>query len=524
MKVVTSETMKAVDAHCIDTLRIPGLKLMEAAGVGTARVADRVLGGSNTRTVTVVCGRGNNGGDGFVIARDLRGRGADVRVFLVGHADDVTGDARTNLDKLPRRSVRETADGPAVADLVASMRESDLVIDAVFGTGFQGAPRGLSGTVIGQMNACGRPVLAVDVPSGLNGSTGEVEGECVRASWTCTMGLPKRGFYLHPGRAYVGEIQVIDIGIPASALEAVGIHENVLLPAEAASILPARAADAHKGDLGRVAVIAGSVGLSGAASLASTAALRSGAGLVTLGVPASLNDIMETKLTEVMTRPLPETSSRSLSPEALEEVRDLVASSDAVALGPGLSREEGTRAFVRSLVTEIDRPCVVDADGLNALDLAVLEGREGSAGMVLTPHPGEMSRLCGRELTEVVANGPEVAREVAAKVRATVVLKGAPTCVADPSGELFVNPTGNAGLASGGSGDVLTGVIAALLGRKLGATEAAALGAYVHGLAGDLAAQEYGRTGMIAGDVLNALPRAFVKVETEGGRGQVTGG
>lgn len=523
MKVVTSETMKAIDTHCIDALGIPGLKLMEAAGIGTSRVADAKLGGSRGKTVTVVCGKGNNGGDGFVIARDLRARGADARVFLVGHIDDVSGDARTNLEKLPRREIVETADGPAVASLVDSMRESDLVVDAVFGTGFEGAPRGLSGTVIGQMNACGRPVLAVDVPSGLNGTTGQAGGECVRAAWTCTMGLPKRGFYLHPGREYAGEIHVIEIGIPSSALEAVGAHENVLLPDEAAALLPARPEDAHKGVFGRVLVIAGSVGLTGAASLASMSALRSGAGLVTLGLPASLNDIVEAKLTEVMTRPLPETAERTISREALAETRDLAAGCDAVALGPGLSTNGETREFVRDLVREIDRPCVVDADGVNALDLGVLSARAGGAAMVLTPHPGEMSRLTGREVPEIVSNGADLAREVARETGATVLLKGAPTYVADPSGEIYVNPTGNAGLASGGSGDVLTGVIAALLGQGLGGTGAAALGAYVHGLAGDFAAGELGRTGMIAGDVLNALPRAFVKVETGGAGGQFTG-
>jgi NAD(P)H-hydrate epimerase len=513
MKLVSSETMRAIDNECIEGLGIPGLKLMDSAGSGTVRFMVRELGPVDAKTVSVVCGKGNNGGDGFVIARELRRLGADVHVFLAGHRDDVSGDAGTNLERLGRSGVTELSDGRSIASLLQTMAGSDLVVDAIFGTGFAGVPRGLSGTVIGQINVCGRPILAVDVPSGLNATTGAAEGECVRATWTCTMGLPKRGFYLQPGRELAGHLHVVDIGIPKKAVDAVGVRDNVLTPEEARQLLPARPATGHKGTFGSVLVLAGSEGYTGAAALSSQAALRSGSGLVFLGIPRSLNDVMETKLTEVITRPLPETESRSMSAHALEGVREMLGETDALAIGPGLSRNADTQALVRSLAAEVAVPCVIDADGLNALSIDEIGRREGGAHLVLTPHPGEMSRLTGRSIEEILANREEIAREVAARSRATVVLKGAASVTADPEGELWINPTGNSGMASGGTGDVLTGAIASLLGQGLSATNAAVLGAYVHGAAGDLAAATLGGRGMIAGDVLDYLPLAFLEIE-----------
>ncbi|MEA3409014.1 MAG: NAD(P)H-hydrate dehydratase, partial [Candidatus Eisenbacteria bacterium] len=392
------------------------------------------------------------------------------------------------------------------------MTKSDLIVDAVFGTGFNGVPRGLSGTVIGQMNSCGRPVLAVDVPSGLNATTGVAEGECVEAAWTCTMGLSKRGFYIGHGRVCTGKLHVVDIGIPEKALEQVGVRDNILTMRDAAGLLPARPFDGHKGTFGTVVVVAGSVGYTGAAALTAASALRTGAGLVYLGVPSSLNDIMETKLTEVITRPLAETAGRSLSPESLPDIRGLLEGADVLALGPGISRDSETQSLVRSLVAEVRVPCVIDADGLNALTPEDIGQRTGDAPVVLTPHPGEMARLAGRTVGDVLADREGIARDVAVKARATVVLKGAGSIVAAQSGELYMNPTGNSGLASGGAGDVLTGIIATFLGQGVSATEAAALGAFVHGLAGDLAAEALGEAGMIAGDVLDHIPYALMEM------------
>ena len=520
MKLVTSEGMRAIDRECIENRGIAGLRLMESAGVGTARFIAREFGSLAGKKVTVVCEKGNNGGDGFVIARELAAGGADVSVYLVGRRDDVAGDARTNLDRLGRENATELSEASSINSMVEAMAASDVVVDAVFGTGFEGTPRGLSGTVIGQMNLCGRPVVAVDVPSGLNATTGEAAGECVLASWTCTMGLPKTGFYLNSGPSRAGRVHVVDIGIPREASDAAGTRENVLTMAEAAVLLPERPRDGHKGTFGRIVIVAGSVGYTGAAALASMSALRSGAGLVTLGAPASLNDILEVKLTEVITRPLPETESRSLSREAVPAILEMLESADALAVGPGVSRDPETEAAIRAVVGEVAVPCVVDADGLNALSVERLAGRRGEAPLVITPHPGEMSRLTGHPVADIQSRRSEIARELAERTRSTVVLKGAGTVAADPDGELFLNPTGNSGLGSAGSGDVLTGIIGAFLGRGMDGLASSSLGAFVHGLAGDLAAEKNGEMGMIAGDVLDELPEAFMRIEMAGMEGR----
>ena len=334
------------------------------------------------------------------------------------------------------------------------------------------------------------------------------------------MGLPKTGFYLNSGPSRAGRVHVVDIGIPREASDAAGTRENVLTMAEAAVLLPERPRDGHKGTSGRIVIVAGSVGYTGAAALASMSALRSGAGLVTLGAPASLNDILEVKLTEVITRPLPETESRSLSREAVPAILEMLESADALAVGPGVSRDPETESAIRAVVGEVAVPCVVDADGLNALSVERLAGRRGAAPLVITPHPGEMSRLTGHPVADIQSRRSEIARELAERTRSTVVLKGAGTVVADPDGELFLNPTGNSGLGSAGSGDVLTGIIGAFLGRGMDGLASSSLGAFVHGLAGDLAAEKNGEMGMIAGDVLDELPEAFMRIEMAGMEGR----
>lgn len=512
MKLVSAEGMRAIDRRCIEGLGIPGLELMEKAGVGTARFLEGRLGQLDGKAVVIVCGKGNNGGDGFVIARALKAAGVGVSVWLAGGRDEVAGDARANLDRLGGGEVVELSGPESVTRLEAAMRAGDVVVDAVFGTGFDGAPRGLSGTVIALMNACGRPVLAVDVPSGLNATTGDAEGECVVAAWTCTMGLAKIGFYVGRGPDHVGRVHVVDIGIPGEVIEEAALDWNVLTMAEAAGLLPERPRDGHKGTFGTIAVVAGSVGYTGAAALSSTAALRAGAGLVTLGIPASLNDVLEAKVTEVITRPLPETPARSLSTSAIPLVLELAESADALALGPGMSRHPETAEAIREILREVSVPCVLDADGLNAVRIEHLASRRGGAPLVVTPHPGEMARLIGGTARDVQRRRAEVAVDVAKRARATVVLKGASTVVADADGRLFVNPAGNSGLATAGSGDVLTGVIAAFLGRGMIGVQASALGALVHGLAGDVAAEKRGEMGMIAGDVLESLPDALMWV------------
>jgi len=513
MKLVTAGTMRAIDEHAIKTMDIPGIDLMEQAGLGTARVLERVAGLAEGARVVVVCGKGNNGGDGFVIARDLVSRGAAVRVFLIGTADDVSGDARVNLDLLADEDLTELTAPAHLPELVESMASCDAVVDAVFGTGFEGAPRGLSANVLPLINASGRPVLSVDVPSGLNATTGAVEGECVSADWTCTMALPKRGFFVASGPDVVGELFVIDIGIPREAIEAVGASENVLMPDEAAALLPGRPPSSHKGTYGRVLVVAGSIGYTGAAALTAMSALRAGSGLVFVACPEGVNDILEVKLTEAITKPMPQTDAGSLAERAVGPIRELAADADTIALGPGLSTDHGTVALVRELVRTLKKPCVMDADALNALDIGLIGDREGDAPLVLTPHPGEMGRLLDVGIDAVQASRRETAVDAARRARAVILLKGAGTVVAEPGGESYLNPTGGTGLSSGGSGDVLTGIVASLIGQGVGVFEAAALGAFVHGRAGDIAEGRLGARGMIAGDVLAALPDALLSIE-----------
>ena len=513
MKLVTSESMREIDRMSIETMGIPGIQLMEKAGIGTVRFIERRIPLSRSSRVPVFCGKGNNGGDGFVIARELRRLKVDASVYLLGRRDGVSGDARRAMESLGPELVTEIAEDEPSDELAEAMDRSDFIIDALFGTGFQGAPRDASGKLIEMMNASTQPVLSVDVPSGLNASTGEIQGACVKATWTCTMALPKRGFYLHPGKGLVGLLHVVDIGIPDEAVEAVGVDENVLTDPEAARLLPDRPPDGHKGTFGKVVVVAGSVGYTGAAALSSMSALRTGAGLVYLCVPESLNDILETKLTEVITRPMPETPSRTLSRDALSPITEMLQDADAAVIGPGLSRDQETEGLVRALMQRVDVPCVLDADGLNALSQGLLSSRGGRAPLVLTPHPGEMSRLIGSSVTEVQKDRPEVARCVAAATRAAVLLKGAPSVVAGTDGRSYLNPNGSSGLASAGTGDVLTGVIAALLCRGMDAVDAAALGAFIHGRAGDIAAEAMGEAGMVAGDVMLSVPQALMEIE-----------
>ncbi len=514
MRLVTPDEMRAIDSRAIDGMGIPGLTLMESAGMGTVEFIESELGDPAGAGVVVVCGKGNNGGDGFVIARGLTELGAEVGVFLLGRAGELTGDARANYMRLDPECICELMDERGLPNLISEIDDAELIVDAIFGTGFKGAARGLHSEVIAAINASGRPVLAVDVPSGLDASTGAREGECINAAWTCTMALPKLGFYLHPGREAAGIVHVVDIGIPEEAVTAVAPLRSVLTENEASSLLPGRDPGGHKGAFGKIAVIAGSVGYSGAAALTSLAALRSGAGLVTLGTPGSLNDILEAKLTEVITRPLAETSERSISAAALPAIESLLDSSDALALGPGLSQNGETQELIRALVKELSLPCVIDADGLNALTPEEIGARSGDAPVVITPHPGEMAKLCGRTMSEVLDAREAVAADVATRARATVILKGAASVVADASGKIYINPTGNDGMASGGSGDVLTGIVAALLGRGMSALDAGVLGAYVHGRAGDVAACAIGRTAMIAGDLIDFLADVYLELES----------
>ncbi len=515
MLLVTAEEMRLLDRATIEGGHASGEALMERAGAGVVEAMERRYGPTLGLRVLVLCGTGNNGGDGLVAARHLRARGAEVHVGVLGDHTRVRGEALVHLDRLTATgiTVASIADEDELERLVASRDEWDLALDALLGTGARGEPEGLLAAavqVLRRLDDGGTHVIALDLPTGVHADTGEIARRAVRADLTVTFGCPKRGHFLYPGRAFVGALEVVDIGLATGALAATPTPVSLATATAMAALLPARDPRAHKSSVGRVLVVGGSVGLTGAVALAARAALRAGAGYVQAAIPSSLNDVLEVKLTEEMTLPMPETAERTLAIAALEPLLARAAQADVIALGPGLSRHREAAELARRVVAECDRPLVIDADGLNAFEGHTDALMRTPGARVLTPHLGEMRRLTGVDPGTLEARRIDAAREWAQRWRSVVVLKGAPTVTASPEGQATVNPTGNPGMATAGMGDVLTGAIAALIAQGLAPYDAARLGVYAHGMAGDLAAGEMGQYGLAAGDALESLPLALL--------------
>jgi hydroxyethylthiazole kinase-like uncharacterized protein yjeF len=512
MLLVTAEEMRALDRATIDGGHASGETLMERAGAGVVVAMERRYGPTLALRVLVLCGTGNNGGDGFVAARHLRARGAEAQVGLIGERARVQGDAKRHMDRMESDgvSVVEIGSEEALARLTASRDRWDFALDALLGTGARGAPEGLIAAAVQalrDLDDAGTRVVAVDIATGVHPDTGEIARRATRADLTVTFGAPKRGQLLYPGRAFVGALEVVNIGLAPAPAGNGRFAVEMPTRIEVAARLPVRDPRAHKGSAGRVLVVGGSPGLTGAVTLAARAATRAGAGYVQCAVPASLNDVFAAKLLEQMTLPAPESGARSLSVNAHDAIARWAERVDAIVLGSGLSRDADAAELARRLVASRRVPMVLDADGLNAF-----EGRaafEGGAPLVLTPHLGEMSRLTGLDPAALEARRIDLAREWAARWKVVVVLKGAPTVTADADGRAAVNPTGNPGLATAGTGDVLAGVIAALMAQGLAPYDAARAGVFVHGEAGDRVAEAKGQLGMSAGDVAEALPEAL---------------
>jgi len=513
--VLTADEMRRADRHAISEAGIPGTLLMENAGSAVARfVAERH---PHAGRIAVLCGRGMNGGDGFVVARQLAARS---EAFLLGRRDDVKGDARHHLLECEKAGgrVSEVASPEGWPAALARIEAADLIVDAVLGTGLRSAPNGLAALAIDAMRArlaAGVPVVAVDLPSGVPSDSGELEWPVAGASATVTFAAPKRGHLLPPACETIGELVVADIGIPAASLAAVGPMLFLIEDRDAAVAFPRRARSAHKGDFGHVLVVAGSIGKTGAAVLAAGGALRSGAGLVTVATPEPCLAVVATARAEIMTEPLAVTGSGGLDPASLANLTALARERDAAVLGPGLGQDAGTRELVRRFARECPVPLVVDADALNALAALGAGGREllrgRGAATILTPHPGEMARLVGRPTAELQRDRVGAALMLARETGAIVVLKGERTVVAEPGGRAAICPTGNPGMATGGTGDVLSGVAGSLLARH-GALLAATAAPFVHGRAGDLVARRIGEEGLVAGDLVEALPEAIESV------------
>ncbi len=514
MKVVTATEMRQIDQDTIEGIGIPGIVLMETAGSEIVRAIERHY--PTVQRIGIFVGKGNNGGDGLVIARQLAHIGREVIIYLVSPADSFTKEARTNLD-IAKNLGLEIKEILTDTSTIKSLN-CDLLVDAIFGTGLSGDVRAPITNVINAINELSIPILSIDLPSGLDADSGHPLGISVRADMTVTIGLPKRGLLLHPGAELAGDLEIVDIGFPQQVIDAQDIKVNWTTKKDAVEWIPTRSPASHKGSYGRVLVVAGSTGMTGAAALTSEAALRIGAGLVTLAIPKSLNSILEVKLSEVMTLPLPETEEGSLAESAAANILEFVERTKSViAIGPGLSQHPDTVALVHQLIienkkSELGLRMVVDADGLNALsqatELIPILGEEA----VLTPHLGEMARLTNTPISSLTTNRISTAEEFTNQYGVTLVLKGAPTITSNPKGNVWINSTGNPGMATAGMGDVLTGLIAGLMAQNISSETAATLGVYLHGLAGDIAAESLGMHGLIASDVLQSVPQAISSI------------
>ncbi|HPM77644.1 MAG TPA: NAD(P)H-hydrate dehydratase [bacterium] len=507
MKLVTAEQMREMDRLAIDTIKIPGIVLMENAGAGATEVIEDVFEDELDFGAIILCGPGNNGGDGYVIARHLYNRGYDVAVFQLGAKSALKGDARTNLKivenlDIPIYSLLKERD---LEVLEEALDDCGLVVDALFGTGLSKPIEGLAARVIDLVNDSDVAIVAVDIPSGLGADTGQPLGPVIMADLTATFGLPKVGQFLYPGAEICGEVEVIDIAIPSEVEERVYAPAQLIDWSDVLPLFEPRDADTHKGTYGHAVVFGGSAGMSGAAVLAGQAALVMGAGLVTVAVPEPLLPIMENNLIECLKTGLPAQQGQ-FAATALQPASALLAGKTVAALGPGLGRGAGVDAFVCGLVAGAEVPLVIDADALNALadDPSILN--RAKATLVLTPHPGEMARLLNTTVEEVRKDRVGCAVDLAKRTKAIVVLKGAGTVVAAPDGRIWINATGNPGMASGGMGDVLTGMIASLIAQGVDPLDAAVAGVYLHGYAGDLARESVGERALTASEVIEALP------------------
>ncbi|HAA03019.1 MAG TPA: bifunctional ADP-dependent NAD(P)H-hydrate dehydratase/NAD(P)H-hydrate epimerase [Syntrophobacteraceae bacterium] len=515
MFIVTAQEMAELDRQTIEEIGIPGIVLMENAGRGAAAFFEEVLPDLLNRRITILAGSGNNAGDGFVLARLFWLKDADVRVICLRPPDRLKGDALTNfriMEKLgvPVYSWDEQVD---FDQQWAWIEQSDVIIDAILGTGLESEVRGFYRTVIEAVNALSVPILAVDVPSGLDASSGSIMGTAIHALATATFGLPKVGQVISPGEDHVGRLGVVDIGIPPQLVETNGVQRWWLDEELASTWLQPRDSNTHKGHAGHVAAWAGSPGKTGAAAMLCQGAGRVGAGLVTLFVPASLNPILEIKLTEAMTLPLTETSNQCLGSTALPEILRALEGKQSFAMGPGISVHPEALALVRELVNQCPCPLVLDADALTAMADDIDRFATAQAPVVLTPHPGEMARLLKDTPQAIQERRLEVAAEFSQLANVTVVLKGHRTVIASPDGRLAINSSGNPAMASGGMGDVLTGMIAGFLAQGYEPFQAACLGVFVHGLAADRCLGDVASRGLLASDLLNEIPRVIGTLE-----------
>ena len=510
MYLVTCESMRAIDLEAIDKHKIPSLDLMEKAGQGIAErlLIHNIIDPATDNKVAVICGKGNNGGDGFVVARYLHKAGVNVCLFFIGPVKALSKDASVNHNRAVKSQVPLT-EIKKVADL-EDIEKCTHIIDAVFGTGFKGRPRDLSAEVIEFINEQEAAVIAIDMPSGLNADKGNYQGAVIQADYTFALALPKYGLFLSPGRELAGVVDIVPIGIPDEVMKKQKLSHQLISAELVSRTLPKRDPQGHKGDFGKLLAISGSTGMTGAACLCANSALRAGCGIVRVGCPQGVQTVLAIKLTEAMTHSLPDIAKKGvLALRSLGEIRKLSNEHDAIALGPGLGLHHETQELVRRFVAKNEKPIVIDADALTALSADMNTLKESKAAMVLTPHAGEFQKLTGETVPDDIQERFDSALDFAKNYNITLLLKGSPTIIACPNGNCYLNPTGNHGMATAGSGDVLTGIIGSLLAQGMSAEDAAVCGAFIQGTAGDMAADALTPRAMIAGDMIEFLPEAF---------------
>ena len=509
LKLVTNNEMRIIDRITIQERGVPGLDLMERAGEAVAKT---ILNRYMPKAVGIVCGKGNNAGDGLVAARLLANEGVEVRVLFLTEGHNLSESGRANFERLPE-SVQQI-DRQLVPKMAEVFANCDLVVDAILGTGTEGPVRGTCGEAIAVMNSLDVPLVAIDIPSGLNADTGLVDGACIIADATVTIGLPKRGLVLGDGAQYTGHLIVADIGFPDDLLQNPEIKLHLLHEEDVLRALPPRPANGHKGTFGSLLMIAGQEGMSGAAYLTASAALRSGCGMVYAATPAEVSHILAINLIEAVKIALPGGSGKYLTHDCWDTLSPHLDKCDAIALGPGIGTRHETSRLVDEIVCQ-DIPMVLDADALNCLGARATCLAKRASPVVLTPHPGEMARLIDATVEEVQSDRVGIASKFAVDAGVVLVLKGAHTVIAAPDGRVFINPTGNTGLAKGGSGDLLAGLIGGLLAQGCTGLDAACAGVYLHGFCADLAAHDLSERSMLASDLLHYISEAFLEIQRE---------
>jgi len=508
MYLVTAKEMREMDRQTIEGFGIPGRVLMENAGRGAARIFFENFNCDANKKVGILAGRGNNGGDGFVIARYLLQKGVKVTVYLLSEQSNVKGDAASNLKLLNLLDIPvfEIPNKKAFSEHKSSLLHQNVFVDAILGTGLKSDVKGYYEGVIEFINNSNKPVFAVDIPSGLNSDTGQPCGSCIHANTTATFAFAKTGHLLFPGVNYTGNLAIVDIGIPSHIVEKVSPLQHLITPELIRNLYKERPSDAHKGNTGHLLVVAGSPGKTGAAAMTAISAMRAGAGLVTLGAPKSLNAVLESQVLEAMTFQLEETEDGMLDESSFDTILDLLKNKKCLAIGPGVGTADKTKNLVCRVIQHCNIPMVIDADGLNSLvgNTKILKNLKAPA--ILTPHPGEMSRLIDVSPSIIQKDRINYARDFVKKFNVHLILKGARTVIAHPNGKAFINPTGNSGMASGGMGDVLTGIIAGIVAQGYSPESASHIGVYLHGMAADALKKDCGPFGFLASDVMKAIP------------------